>query len=356
MDNHLHRARDIILRQGWNAVSYQILNPGFTLWFSPTRPAVAGYVRAGNYYVVAGAPVCASNDLTHVVEELEAEASRHGCRVCYFGASTRLYEGRHNPPQHSVAYLGAQPIWDPTLWDNMVGSRPSVRAQFFRATNKGVTVSEWVEPAPANVALLRSVLAAWLASRPMPPMHFLVEPDTLSLLRDRRLFVATQARQCCGFLVASPIPARGGWLIEQIIRHPAAPNGTNELLLNEAVRSFAREGSRYMTLGLVPLSRRPSSYQGNSLWLNVLFGWGRAHGKRFYNFEGLEAFKGKFCPADWEPIFAISTEARFSLRTLWAIAAVFSENQSPLRHARNTLTKTLRVEAKNLARTLSRRR
>ena len=40
-------------------------------------------------------------------------------------------------------------------------------------------------------------------------MHFLVEPDTLARLFDRRVFVArSQSRQILAFLVASPAPGR----------------------------------------------------------------------------------------------------------------------------------------------------
>ena len=40
-------------------------------------------------------------------------------------------------------------------------------------------------------------------------MGFLVEPDTLSMLIDRRVFVAERGGQVIGFLVASPVPLRG---------------------------------------------------------------------------------------------------------------------------------------------------
>ncbi|MBK5186768.1 MAG: hypothetical protein JJD97_00910, partial [Gemmatimonadaceae bacterium] len=51
------RARELVLRYGWNATAYQILNPGFALWFSGAGDAVIGYVRRSGVHVVAGAPV-----------------------------------------------------------------------------------------------------------------------------------------------------------------------------------------------------------------------------------------------------------------------------------------------------------
>ena len=40
--------------------------------------------------------------------------------------------------------------------------------------------------------------------------------------------------------------------------------------------------------------------------------------------EGLERFKAKLAPHDWEPIYAISNEERFSPRTLYAVTAAFT--------------------------------
>jgi phosphatidylglycerol lysyltransferase len=155
-------------------------------------------------------------------------------------------------------------------------------------------------------------------------MHFLVEPQTLGRLWDRRIFVAERSGAPVGFLMASPVPLRKGWLIEQIVRDGAAPNGTTELLVDAAFRAAVQEGLEYFTLGLSPLSGHPA--EGGSddpLWLTLLFRWLRLHGSRFYNFRGLERFKSKFSPREWEPIYAICNQPSFSPRVLLAIAAAF---------------------------------
>ncbi len=173
---------------------------------------------------------------------------------------------------------------------------------------------------------LRRVLGEWLANKPIPSLHFLVEPQTLSHLRDKRIFVAERGGVPVGFLNAAPVPARNGWLTEQFVRGANAPNGTVELLVDNAVRALAASGAEYVTMGLVPLSSHHAdpAYR-NPLWLRLLIAWVRAHGRRFYNFAGLEAFKMKFNPDDWEPIYAVSKERHFSVRTLYAVADAFSD-------------------------------
>lgn len=345
----LARARRVVLRHGWNATAYQILNPGIALWFPRGEDdAVVGYVSRARVRVVAGAPVCGASRLLDVAHQFESEAAAGGQRVCYFGAGTRLESTLRSGPRRSTVLLGAQPVWHPASWDRIVAHRASLRAQLNRARNKGVAVAEWSADRATGDVALRRCLGEWLATRGLPPLHFLVEPDTLSQLEDRRVFVASRAAEVIGYLVASPVPQRRGWLVEQIIRGRGAVNGSNELLVDAAMRSLAADGAEYVTLGLAPLSTRAQLPAGEDdvpqpLWLRAVLAWTRLHGRRFYNFDGLDAFKAKLHPESWEPIFAISTERHFSVGTLYAIASAFSAG-SPIALIARALWKAARQE------------
>lgn len=331
----------LLREHAWNATAYQIVNPGIRHWFSPEGDAVIGYVTRAGVRVVAGAPVCAESRLGAVVAAFTDEAREKGERVCYFGAAGRVFSLLSEQPGHSVVVLGAQPVWNPQA---LPPWRSSLRAQLARARNKGVRVREWpVTEAQSHPELAR-VLTEWLARKPLPSLHFLVEPQTLAALTDKRLFVAERDGAPVGFVTLAPIPARNGWLTEQFVRGKDAPNGTVELMLDAALHAIAQDGAQYVTMGLVPLSSgtwNPALY--NPLWLRFALGWVRAHGRRFYNFGGLESFKAKFSPTDWEPIYAISSEPRFSPRTLWAIADAFAD-RSPLSMIARGLLKAVRQE------------
>jgi phosphatidylglycerol lysyltransferase len=136
----LLRARDLVLRYGWNATAYQILNPGISYWFSARGDAVVGFVARHHVRVVAGAPVCERHRLPAVSAEFEEAARGAGERVCYFGAGERLESVYSTRRSHSMIALGAQPSWDPRGWTRIIAVRASVRAQLHRAHNKGVTV------------------------------------------------------------------------------------------------------------------------------------------------------------------------------------------------------------------------
>jgi phosphatidylglycerol lysyltransferase len=332
----MDRARELVLRYGWNSTAYQILNPGIEHWFSTSAPGVVGFVRRGRTWVTAGAPVCAQADLPAVVAEFEQAAARSHRRVCYVAAGSRLRDHFLHSPTHTPVVIGAQPAWEPARWPAILRQRRSLRAQLSRARNKGVAIHRQPATDARDDPAFRACLDDWLASRPLPPMHFLVEPAILdSPLDDRLLFVARQEGRLVAFLLASPIPERGGYLVEQIIRSHNAPNGAAELLIDAAMTDLAAAGHRYLTMGLVALATHvQQETRSNPFWLRFLMAWARAHGRRFYHFDGLEHFRTKMCPDAWEPIYAISNEPRFSPRSLYALLAAFAGESLPRTVAR----------------------
>jgi phosphatidylglycerol lysyltransferase len=349
-DGERETARALVLQHGWNATAYQILNPGIDLWFSAGRDAVVGFVNYNDTLVVAGAPVCALARLESVAAEFVEDAHARRQRVCYFGAGDRLDTSYGRNPEWSRVLLGAQPVWDPREWTSAIAKRSSIRAQFNRARNKGIAVSEWPPKVAENNPELRRCLREWLNTKHLPPLHFMVEPETLSDLRDRRVMVAERKGRAVGFTILSPVPTRRGWLVEQIIRGRDAPNGTAESLIDAAMRAVAESGSTYATLGLSPLSDRATIVPTRQpLWLRFVLRWVRLHGTRFYNFQGLENFKAKFNPHSWEPIFAIAQGSTFSPRDLYAIAGAFSGG-APLRLIARALAKAMLQEVSRLFR------
>lgn len=336
--------RDSVMRLGWNATVYQILNPGLRYWISKEPEGVVAYVTYAGVRVVAGAPVAAPEYLAQVAAAFEAEARKNREKVCYFCAESRLEAICRAKPGYAYVVLGSQPVWQPQKWETIIRSQRSLRAQLNRAKNKGVNIQEWPSSKAQDHPVLEALLQRWLNAKPLPTLHFLVEPDTLHRLEDRRVFVAWQADILVGFLVASPVPTRKGWLLEQIIRAPDAPNGTAELLVDKLMKTTAAEGSHYLTLGLVPLAKHQSVVSTpNPFWLNLTLKWLRAHGRRFYNFEGLEYFKAKLKPDRWDPIYAIANETSFSPRTLYAIASAFSGG-SPFALLGSVIGKALKQE------------
>ncbi|MFQ3661460.1 MAG: DUF2156 domain-containing protein [Chloroflexaceae bacterium] len=315
----------LVARYGWNTLACQIVTPGLRYWFTPDRSAVVGFVEVGPAWVAAGEPVSPPTQMVAAAEAFAAAAACRRRRVIYFGAQASLAERLEASSPLARLAIGAQPVWDPREWPALIARTASLRAQIGRARSKGVVVA----PLPAECAAqhpeVRRCLTEWLATRGLPPMSFLVTPDVLAVPAGRRTFVARREGVVVAYLVATPVPARRGWLVEQIVRGRHAPNGVSELLIDEAMRALAAEGARWMTLGLTPLARvsgahAPEPPPAVRLALRLLRAWGG----RFYNFTGLEAFRARLHPQSWEPVYLLSYEPRTSLATLYAVAGAFA--------------------------------
>jgi phosphatidylglycerol lysyltransferase len=344
------KARELVMEYGCNATAYQILNPGISHWFNARGDAVVGYVSRGAWLLAAGEPVCSRRALPEAITDFEAFAQSRNRRVCYVCAAEPMRDLLAASSAHSVVTIGAQPVWNPAEWPQIVRSRRSLRAQLSRAMNKGVCV-ECVAPADAvrgtDNGEIRTTLLEWLQSRRLPPMRFLVEPEVLSgVVEDRLLFLARCRGRIVAFLVASPVTGRNGFLIDELARSPRAPNGTSELLIDAAMHRFTQAGCTYATMGLVALAKGTTGE--NPLWLRGLMYMARAHANRFYNFRGLERFRAKMQPASCEKLYAISNEKRFSPQALYAICGAFS-GISPVRAIGLAVVKGVREELRTLA-------
>lgn len=288
----LSRVLRLLRTCGWNSTSFQVLEPGFRYWLEGEDACIA-YVDTGRAWVVGGAPIASRERFAGVMRSFANAAGAAGRRVCCFGTEARFHEAVGWP---SIR-IGDQPIWSPADWAETLARSKSLREQLRRARAKGVTVrrldSGELGPAHPTRAELDALIAQWLATRPMATMGFLVQVHPYRFPEERRCFVAELEGRIVGFLGMVPVYARGGWFFEDFIGSRSAPNGTIETLIDAGMRVAAAEGAPYVTLGLVPL------VGDVGIWLRAFRRWGGG----LYDFAGLRAFKAKFKPRTWDPIY-----------------------------------------------------
>jgi phosphatidylglycerol lysyltransferase len=312
-DEERTRALALLRAHGWNATSFQVLEPGFRYWFDG-EDACVGYVDTGRAWVVAGAPIAPHDRLAEVARSFVALAAENGKRVAFFGTEARFPERSRWP----ALRIGDQPVWNPGDWNRTLASSRSLREQLRRARAKEVRVRSLD---PSELALghalrdrLDALIARWLHTRPMAPMGFLVQVHPYTFAEERRCFAAERGDALVGFLGVIPIYARGGWFFEDFLSDPAAPNGTIEMLIDAGMREAAGSGIPYVTLGLVPLAGEVAAP------LRVARRWGAA----LYDFNGLQAFKSKFKPRAWDPIYLAYPPGRSALGAIYDTLSAFS--------------------------------
>lgn len=282
------RVLALLEHHGWNATSFQILEPGFQYWFD--GDACVGYVDTGSAWVAAGPPIAAADRLVETSERFVAAAREAGRRACLFATEARFREATKWP---SLA-IGEQPIWSPGAWEGILRGKASLREQLRRARAKGVVVRALpADELTERRTELEGLIARWLASRTIAPMGFLVQVDPFIVPERRRFFIAELGGKIVGFLGIVPIYARDGWFFEDFLRDPTAPNGTIELLVDAGMRAAAAENVSMVTLGLAPLAGE----------INPVLRSARKVGRVLYDFDGLRTFKAKLSPSSWDPIF-----------------------------------------------------
>src|SRR4029450_9445075 len=125
------------------------------------------------------------------------------------------------------------------------------RAGVNQARRAGVRVAEVVEIDRRLVRETACLCKSWLATRRSAlRFEWLLTVDLFLHEERKKYFTARDARgRLVGFLAASPIPARRGWYLEDVLRSKDAPNGTADLLVVEALGLLKRAGAKIATLG-----------------------------------------------------------------------------------------------------------
>jgi lysylphosphatidylglycerol synthetase-like protein (DUF2156 family) len=289
----MERVLELLRAHGVNATSFQTLEPGLEHWFTERGDGCVAYVDTGRAWVALGEPIATADRIGEVIDEFVAASMDAGRRPRLFGVEAPV-DGLGN------LAIGEQPLWRPAGWPETLAGVRSLREQLRRARAKGVAVSEIAnvdldEPRRAAIATLAD---EWKASRTLAPMRFAVTLDLFGNAAEKRYFVAERDGVIVGALIAVPIYARGGWLLEDLLRGAAAPNGTAELLIDAAMRALAAGGAEVVTMGLAPLSGIES---------RALAAIAR-RGRWLFDFEGLRAFKAKLRPARWQPVYVAYPE------------------------------------------------
>ncbi len=321
LDAERRRVLAVLRRHGWNATSFQVLEPGFRYWFADEDACVA-YVDTGRAWVAAGAPLTAPERLREVSERFHRQALASRRRVAFFAVEERVVEAL---PWRSLL-VGEQPEWDAGLWPSALRTSSGLREQLRRARAKGVTVrtaagAEIVSSASPLRRELEAMVGAWLGRHEMAPMGFLVQVDPLTLLEEHRIYLAEQEGRVVAFLTAAPIFARPGWLLQNLVRAADAPNGTTELLVDHAMRDAEAQaqgdGSPMVTLGLAPLAGQ----------VVPALRLARSAGSVLFDFEGLRSFKARLRPTRWRPIHLVYPPDQGAVRTLLDVLEAFARGR-----------------------------
>ncbi len=307
------RALRLLKKYGSGATSFQILKSIFQYYF--TRKGCIGYVDTGNAWVAAGNPISSPGEQEEAALDFFRKAKKQKHRALFFATTdfTKDSSLLKKIPIGENVFLSAQ------SWEISIRHDKNFKEQIRRAMAKKICVKQLqTKDLRSDQAKIRrnceELFRIWLSSKVMDTLDFMAAFEPFSYPEESRFFLATQNNELAGFLVAIPIYGRNGWFIEHIVRHPDAPNGTAELMIHTAIQTFKKDGYDYVSLGLTPL------YKNVPLQFRIL----RLMLKKFYNFQGLRAFKEKLPSAQFEPVYIIYPSRQNILFTFHDVVKAFA--------------------------------
>lgn len=282
---------------GSDAVSFQALESGLRWWDDVAPPSGTGaslaFQEVGGSWIAVGTPLVASALRSAAVRRFAEHARVHNKRAAFFGIEQpEIFADFNRLP------IGLQSELRPSSWPETLRRSPKLREQLRRARAKGVSIrivgaSELTAGSPLRGAV-EALRDEWLGLRPMEPMAFLVSVE-LFHAPERHLYLLAERRgNPVQFLSAVPIGERRGWLMEDMLRSVAAPNGTTELIIDRLMQHVV-DSSDLVTPGLTPLAG-PIPW-----WLRVA----RDAASPLYDFSGLRRFRARLSPPVWRRVWLV---------------------------------------------------
>jgi phosphatidylglycerol lysyltransferase len=296
---------------GYNAHALVGIAAGTRLWTCPETEAAIVYNEFGKVWLVPGDPLASVENLAKVSDYFLQKARAEG-RVVGFMPATEQFAKQSSGLGLRAIRIGSCPYFDLATWAPRGDRAKKARAGVNQARRAGVHVGEVTEIDERLVRETACLCKSWLTTRRSAiRFEWLFTVDLFQHKEKKKYFTARDASgKLVGFLAASPIPARDGWYLEDILRSKNAPNGTTDLLVVEVLNSLKQSGAKLATLGTALMATEGVTDPGihTSPVLSRAVWFVARCCSIFYNFDGVRRFKAKFAPSWWESEYVLISQ------------------------------------------------
>ena len=296
---------------GYNAHALVGIATGTCLWTCPETEGAVAYKEFGKVWLVPGDPLASVEKLAKVSDSFLQKAREEG-RVVGFMPATEQFATQSSGLGLRAIKIGSAPYFDLATWAPRGDRGKKARAGVNQARRAGVSVSEVINIDERLIRETTCLCKSWLTTRRSPiRFEWLFTVDPFQHKEKKKYFTARDANgRLVGFLAASPIPARSGWYLEDVLRSKNAPNGTTDLLVVEVLDSLKRSGAKLATLGTALMASegvvdpgiRVSPVLSRAAWFVA------GCFSIFYNLDGVRRFKAKFAPSWWESEYVLISQ------------------------------------------------
>jgi phosphatidylglycerol lysyltransferase len=266
--------------------------------FSESRQAFLMYAKHGRTWAALHDPVGPRDEWPELIRTFVMLAHKHGGRAAFYQVradSLPLYLDSGL----TLMKLGEEARLALDTFDLNGPKRAALRYSLRRAERDGCTVEVIDASAvPAYFDVLRRISDSWLDSRAGREKSFSVAAFSEAYLSAQSVMLVRQDSVPVAFTTFMTTDLNVEATVG-VMRHlsDASPFVMDYLFVQLALH-LKGEGYRHLSLGVAPFSGVRPMPLGSPLHQLGSLVW--RFGGRFYNFQGLRAFKGKFQPR-WEP-------------------------------------------------------
>ncbi|GAX40894.1 hypothetical protein NIES4075_18610 [Tolypothrix sp. NIES-4075] len=297
------QARDIIEKYGRSSLTAYALLSDKSYYFSPSGRSVIAYVPKGRGAIALGDPIGPTEDRKETLVSFQQFCERNDWYPAFYQTLPNDIDC-YKSLGFRVLKIGEEAIVDLKTFTLQGKAGKNFRPTINRLTKEGYQVKFYQPPISKDLLRqLKLVSDEWLQMVQGSEKHFSLGWFDEDYLQECEIAVVhTPKGEICAFTnIISQYQLNE--VINDMMRHrKLIENGTMDFLFISMLQHFQERGYDSFNFGLSALSGVGETKESHKLEkvLHYLY----EHLNRFYNFQGLHAYKEKFRPR-WEPRYLV---------------------------------------------------
>lgn len=316
----LDQIADYISRWG-NSSSVALFDPSCQFFSLPHIEGVIGYRIVGSCVIALGEPLCHASDLQRLTDAFHQHFQEKRMRILYVTVSEQFASVSMRNDCRASIEIGKEIILDPLLQPPKGAEGRLVKQKANQAARGGIQVKEYVGSDPDIEKAIEHVGSQWVKERHGPQIY-LAHVYLFKTRIGRRWFYAEQNGKIIGVALLNRLEKREGWLLNLVLVTPEACNGTTELLVVSVLENLAKEGCRFLTVGMVT-----GENLGNITGLSKTVTWIARTcyqvAKKIFKLDNRRKYWAKFKPRT-EPSYLLFSQASISHREIRGIMSALN--------------------------------
>ena len=314
---------ELVCKHGMSA-SNALFDPGCSQFRVRGVDGLVPYRMAWGSVVAIGEPVCAREDSVTLARALTAAARRRGLATVY-AVTSPWFANRMAEHGAAAIAFGSEVQLDPGADPTRGSKGRELRKKLNHAARAGLRAGEYDHENFASrfvEAELTRVAEEWLRNR-RGPQVFLTGIRLFEAPAITRHFHVRYGDRYVGVLTAMRLETRDGYLLNQIVTTPDAPDGTSELLITHALATLGSEGCHFATFGAAPADSL-GAMMNVSPWSERLARKVFDAAGEAFHLDARAHYRRKFQAANEEPAFLVFDPPRIRLRQVAALLRAFN--------------------------------